>query len=197
MYVQIMEGRTSDPEGIRRQGERWQQELRPDAVGFLGVTAGTTADGRTIAVVRFESEELARANSERTEQSAWFAEMEKYFDGPPSFTGSSDVDTFLGGPSLEAGFVQVMKVRGADRAHVARLDAAFEQVAHLRPDLLGGLRVWTGDDSYVETNYFTSEAEARAGESKEFPAEVTDLLAEFADAIANTEWLDLPDPQLH
>ena len=88
------------------------------------------------------------------------------------FTESSDVTEFLGGGSDEAGFVQVMKVSGVDRAKVERLDASFDKFANLRPDLLGGLRVWTGPDAYVEAAYFTSEAEARAGEKAEVPEEL-------------------------
>jgi hypothetical protein len=196
MFVQLIEGRTTDAEGLERQGERWQAEVRPGAVGYLGVTSGVTADGRSIAIVRFESEAAARANSERPEQSAWWADTSKFFDGDVDFTESSDVTEFLGGGSDEAGFVQVMKVSGVDRAQVERLDQTFEQFAKLRPDLLGGLRVWTGPDRYVEAAYFSSEADARAGEQAELPAEVQATMAEFQEVMANTEFLDLTDPQL-
>ena len=48
MFVQIIEGRTSDAAGLMRMGERWEAELRPGATGFLGATIGVTADGRFI-----------------------------------------------------------------------------------------------------------------------------------------------------
>lgn len=197
MFVQIIEGRTADAEGLVRQGERWQSEVKPGAVGFLGVTAGVTADGRAITMARFESEQAARANSERPEQSAWWSEMAKYFDGDPTFTESSDVQELLGGGSNDAGFVQVMKSRGVDRARMARLDEQLERFAGERPDLLGGIRVWTGPDSCVEMNYFSSEAEARAGEKKELPPEMQEMMGEFQDLMQNTEFLDLSHPQLH
>lgn len=196
MFVQIIEGRTSDAEGLMAQGDRWQEELRPGAVGYLGVTAGVAADGRSIVLVRFESEEAARANSERPEQGAWFQEMQKYYDGEPAFTESSDVTEFLGGGSNDAGFVQVMKVKEVDRALVERLDASFEQFAHLRPDLLGAIRVWTAPDAYVEAAYFTSEADARKGEQAEMPEEMQAAMADFEKIVANTEFIDLPNPQL-
>ena len=129
MFVQLIEGRTTDAEGLERQGERWQDEVKPGAVGYLGVTSGVTADGRSIAIVRFESEEAARANSDRPEQSAWWADTSKFFEGDVEFSESSDVTEFLGGGSDEAGFVQVMKVSGVDRAQVERLDQTFEQFA--------------------------------------------------------------------
>jgi len=197
MFVQIIEGRTNDADGIKRQGDRWQTEVGPGAAGFLGVTSGVTADGRAIAIARFESEELARANSARPEQSAWWAEMEKYYDGEVTFTESTDVQEFLGGGSNDAHFVQIMKSTGVDRDRMGRLDEQFEKFAGLRPDLIGSFRVWTGADRCIEANYFTSEADARAGEQQELPAEVQALMSEFQDLMQNTEFLDLSDPQIH
>lgn len=158
------------------------------------MTSGVAADGRTITIARFASEEAARANSERPEQSGWWAEMSKYYD--VAFTESSDVQEFLGG-SNDAGFVQIMKSRGVDRARMAQLDEQFEKFSAQRPDLIGSVRVRTGPDRCVEANYFTSEAEARAGESKELPAELQAMMAEFQDVMQHTEFLDLTDPQLN
>src|SRR4051795_8076644 len=107
MFVQVVEGHTSDPDAMVRQGARWQETVGPVAVGFLGVTAGSTADGRSIAIVRFESEAAARKNEALPEQQAWAAEMGKAYDGPPTFTDSTDVEELFGGPSKDAGFVQV------------------------------------------------------------------------------------------
>lgn len=198
MFVQIIEGTASDPEGVARQGERWQQELRPGAAGYLGATSGVAPDGRAITIVRFDSEGAARANSERPEQGAWWSETEKCYSGPVTFTESSDVVEFLGGGSNDAGFVQVMKVHDVNRAEVERLDKEFEKVApSARPDLIGGLRIWTGPGSYVEAAYFTSEAEARAAEQAGPPPELEDLMGEFGELTGNTEFIDLPNPQLY
>jgi len=195
MFVQIIEGRTSDPKALMEQGEAWQRDVRPGAIGYLGVTAGSTPDGRTIAIVRFEDEASARANSERPEQAAWFEGMAKLYDGDPSFTESSDTTMWLGGGSDDAGFVQIMKSAGVDRAQVEKMDEAFEPFVHLRPDLLGGLRIWTGPDSCLDVAYFTSEAEARKGEQAEMPDELTKVMAEFA-GMGTTEYYDLTEPQL-
>ena len=196
MFVQVIEGRTQDAEGLKRQGERWQVEVGPGAIGYLGVTSGVTADGRAITIARFESAEAARANSDRPEQGQWWSEMAKYYDGEVTFTESTDTAEFLGGGSNDAGFVQIMKSTGVDRDRVARMDQEFERFAELRPDLIGSFRVWTGPDSCIEANYFTSEAEARAGEKKELPAEVQAMMAEFQDVMKNTEFLDLTDPYI-
>ena len=195
MFVQIIEGRTSDAKALMDHGEQWQQDVRPGAIGYLGITAGVTADGRSIAIVRFEDESSARANSERPEQSAWWEGMAKLYDGEPTFSESSDVTEWMGGGSDDAGFVQVMKSTGVDRAKVEEMDKVFESYTHLRPDLLGGLRIWTGADSCVDVAYFTSESEARAGEKAEMPDEVQELMGDF-EGMGDTEYLDLTEPQL-
>jgi hypothetical protein len=195
MFVQVIEGRTGDPAAIIEHGDRWQREVRPGAIGYLGVTAGVTADGRMVAIVRFDDEASARANAQRAEQTAWFAGMAKLYDGEPTFTESSDVTEWMGGGSNDAGFVQVMKSTGVDRAQVEKMDAAFEPFASQRPDLLGGLRIWTGPGSCIDVAYFTSEEEARKGEQAEVPDELKQLTSEF-DGMGETEYLDLTDPQL-
>ena len=195
MFVQIIEGRTSDAKALMDHGEQWQQDVRPGAIGYLGITAGVTADGRSIAIVRFEDESSARANSERPEQSTWWEGMAKLYDGEPTFSESSDVTEWMGGGSDDAGFVQVMKSTGVDRAKVEEMDKVFESYTHLRPDLLGGLRIWTGPDSCVDVAYFTSESEARAGEKAEMPDEVQELMGDF-EGMGDTEYLDLTEPQL-
>ena len=196
MFVQIIEGRAKDREALAKRGESWEREVGPGAVGFLGVTAGVTEDGRAITIARFESEEAARANSERPEQSAWFAETAKLYDGEPTFTESSDVTLWMGGGSNDAGFVQVMKSTGVDRATVEKMDAIFEPHTGLRPDLLGGIRVWTGKDSCVDAAYFTSEAEAREGEKAEMPAELQEAMAGMEQGMGEVEYFDLTEPHL-
>ena len=199
MFVQVIEGKVSDKAGLQRQMDRWQADVRPGAVGFLGSTGGVTDDGVSFAIARFESAAAAKANSERNEQSQWWAETETCFAGPVSFTDSEDIEEFLGGGSNDAGFVQVMKTAaGPGRTVVHDLDKEFEKHASTwRPDLIGGVRVWTGETSTVEVNYFTSEAEARANENKEPPPELAALFSKYADVIANTEFLDLRDPWLY
>src|ERR671939_317468 len=71
MFVQVVQGRTSDPQALDAATERWMRDLAPGATGWLGTTGGITEDGRAIAVVRFESEEAARRNGKRPEQQQW------------------------------------------------------------------------------------------------------------------------------
>jgi hypothetical protein len=197
MFVQVWEGRVSDRDGLHRQTDRWERELRPGATGFLGSTVGVTDDGYGIAFARFESASAAKANSDRPEQGQWWAETEKCFGGEVSFTDSEDVETFFGGGSNDAGFVQIMRGR-ANRDQLHEMDKSFvEHAPSFRPDLMGVLRVWTGPDAYTEAAYFTSEAEAREGEKKEPPAAIAAEMAKFEEMAANIEFLDLRDPWLY
>lgn len=196
MFVQVIEGTTSDVPSLRRQLDRWVKELRPGADGFLGATIGVTDDGQVLNLARFTSEAAARANSERAEQGQWWAETEKCFDGEVTFADSSDVDLIGGGGSDDAGFVQVMKTEGVDRQRMRAFDEALQPFLDQRPDIHGGIRVWTGPDRCTEVIYFLSEAEARKGE-QEAPPEAQEAFAEFADLMEQVEYLDLRDPWLY
>jgi len=197
MFVQVIEGNVADRDALYRQLDRWAAEVAPGATGYLGSTGGVTADGRAVLMARFESAEAARANSARPEQGQWWAETEKCFDGEVSFADSVEVETFGEAAFDSAGFVQVMKGGGADRERMVAMDRAFEpHMAGFRPDLLGGVRVWTGPGSYVEAAYFTSEADARANEQNEPPAALAELMGDFGEMMAGVEFLDLREPKL-
>src|SRR5438445_3837831 len=126
MYIQIIQGKVSDPDHLSRQLERWRKELKPGAKGYLGHTGGTTSDGRSIAMVRFESEADAQANSQRPEQGAWWQEASKAFDGEVAFHDCREVDTALGGGTNDAGFVQVMQGKAKDKAKLRKQLPAME-----------------------------------------------------------------------
>ena len=198
MFVQVIEGRVSDAGRLRRQMDEWDTTLRPGAAGFLGSTAGVTDDGNGIAFARFESAAAAKANSERAEQGQWWADTESCFDGEVSFVDSEYVDSLLAGGSNDAGFVQVMKSHSVDREKVEAMDREFDSIAAtVRPDLIGGTRVWTGPDTCIELAYFTSEADAREGERKEVPPEFAERFGEFEEMMKNTEFIDLRQPWLY
>ncbi len=200
MFIQVITGTVADPEGLERQVERWQQELRPGAVGYLGTTAGITDDGRVVVLARFESEQAARRNSQRTEQGNWWAETEKCLDSV-AFAESVSVDTMLGGGNDKAGFVQVMRGRVKDPGRLETLGARKAEIeaviGRARPDVLGDVMVVTGDGSYIEAVYFSSEAEARRAEAVALPEDMATLMADFDAAVAIEEYLDLRNPWLH
>jgi hypothetical protein len=193
MFVQIIKGRTKDAAAMRAQGERWAAEVKPGAIGHVGGTFGVADDGTFVVVARFEDEASARANSERPEQAAWWSGVEPLLDGPAGFRESSDIRLLFDGPSSAAGFVQVMEGTVPDRAKAEATDNAEleAQLKEARPDLLGGLRAWFDGGDYVEVAYFTSEDEARKGESS---GDFEGPQAEFTAAFGEPTYTDLRNP---
>lgn len=198
MFVQIIRGEAADPAALRRQFDRWGDDLRPGAAGFVGATQGVTDDGRFVALVCFESPAAAQANSDRPEQAAWWEETAGALQGTPTFVDCTEADTYLAGPSGDAGFVQVMHGGGpADRSRIRDLDTSFESVTEeFRPDVIGGLRAWHPDGRFTEAVYFTSEEEAREGESQEPPPDFKPMVNEQMALLRDVEWLDLREPWL-
>jgi hypothetical protein len=196
MFVQVIQGRTRDAAGLKGQLDRWVDDLSGGAKGYLGSTAGVADDGTAILLARFESEEAARANSDRPEQGAWWAETEKYFDGDVTFVDSSEVDVTMAGGSNDAGFVQVMQGRVTDKDRVKAFEDEFmPKLAEMRPDVMGSIRAWDGD-RFTEAIYFTSEEAARKGEAEMTSGEGAEGMAEFDTLFDDLTYIDLRDPWL-
>jgi hypothetical protein len=194
VFVQVIEARTNDPKGFRRQAAKWEQEVRPGAVGFLGTTGGVADDGRVIVLARFADEASARKNSERPEQGTWWEGMAALLEGEATFRESSDVTLLFDGGSDRAGFVQIMHGT-VDRAKAESFEtpAMMDELRAARPDLIGAMRVWFAGGAFVEAAYFTSEADARRGESSEaFAGPQQEYMALFSEMA----FTDLRDPIL-
>src|SRR5829696_941263 len=116
MFIQVITSRCSDPGRLRRQLDLWEETISPGAEGWLGSTSGVSADGNSVAVVRFDSREHADASSSRPEQDAWWRETTACFEGDVEFRDYDDGFTMLDGGSDHAGFVQVMQGRVEDAA---------------------------------------------------------------------------------
>src|SRR3954466_13178348 len=114
MFVQVIQGKASDPAAMRTHVDSWAASVGAGAEGWLGTTGGVTDDGTSVAVVRFESEEAARRNSERPEQGEWWGQMASYYEGDPEFHDCTIVDVDTYGDPDRAGFVQVMQGKVSD-----------------------------------------------------------------------------------
>jgi hypothetical protein len=67
-----------------------------------------------------------------------------------------------------------------------------------RPDVIGQVVAFHDDGpTYTDIVYFTSEAEARANEQNDMPAELQELMEQLMSAAEVDEYLDLKDPVLH
>jgi hypothetical protein len=180
--------------------ERWQRDLMPGAIGYLGTTAGMADDGTFVALARFESAESAQANSDRPEQGDWWAETAQCFDGDVTFMDCRDVRPWMDGGSDSAGFVQIMEGRSSDAAAVARMhdymSSHSDEVHQSRPEIIGGLMMDVGDGRWVDAIYFTSEDEARRGETAEMSEEMRAEMEEGMKLMGDVSYFDLHHPML-
>lgn len=198
MFVQIIQARVKDRDGAKAELDRWQRELGPSAEGYLGTTGGITPDGQFVGVIRFESEDAARAQSNKPEQDQWWNAFSQHLDGEASFFDSSGVSVGSKGGSDQAGFVQIMqgKVNSIEKAK--EMDAVMEQeTADRRPDVIGSLTAYQEDGSFYSAIYFTSLEEARQGEKEmtENPPPEMEQWDELMEG--ELKFYDLEEPWLH
>jgi hypothetical protein len=191
VFIQIIQGKCTKQDECRQMADRWLRDVAPGADGWLGATYGFTDDDEFVAVVRFDSREAATANSERAEQGAWWAEMEKLFDGPVEFHDCEDVALLLAGGSDDAGFVQVIRGRTSDPGTLKAMLADADLLHEMRPEILGATLAIEPDGTFTETVAFSDEASARKGEQTQMPDDVRRGLEE---AVQDARYLDLHKP---
>lgn len=199
MFVQVIQGRVGDPLQVGAALDQWAEELAPEASGWLGSTAGVTDDGRFITLVRFESEEAARRNSDRPEQGHWWAETAKLFTGEVTFSDSTRAEVDLMGDPGDAGFVQIIQGRSSDPDRARELMAQDSSPwAAFRPDIIAILAVEHDGGASTMAVYFTSQEAAREGEGKEPPSELKAQMEEMeALSVGEPEFFDLLQPWMH
>jgi len=191
-----MQGKVADADGLQSAMDRWQKDLAHGAAGWLGTTGGITDGGMFVATVRFDSADAARRNSERPEQGAWWAETQKCFDGPVTFMDCPQVDVWMQGGSDHAGFVQVVEGHTSDAERMRKEMRRFADDMHkMRPEMIGATIALHGDGAFVETVYFTSEAEARQAERIAPPPEMAQAMQD-STMMGDMTYLDLHHPWL-
>jgi hypothetical protein len=199
MFVQVIQGQVSDAKAVKAALDRWQAELAPEASGWLGSTAGVSADGKFVALARFDSEDAARRNSDKPEQDKWWAETATLFTGQPTFRDTTDVVVEEYGDLDSARFVQVMTGRSSnpERARELMADDSVDWQS-FRPDIIGSVGLGYEGGDWLMAIYFTSEAEAREGERKEPPPDIAKAMAEM-DAVSEGEptYIDITEPWLY
>jgi hypothetical protein len=193
MFIQVIQGKCTKQDELRALAESWRTEVGETGdSGFLGGTYGFTDDDMFVGVVRFENREKAMANSARPEQGAWAERMTALMDGPVEFHDCDDVTLFLDGGSDQAGFVQIIRGKVQDPERLKAMMSQDTEMLHReRPDIIGGTLAIEADGTFTETIAFTTEAEARAGEAKEMPAEMRETMEA---ALGEVRFMDLHHP---
>jgi hypothetical protein len=187
----VIHGRSGRPDELGSLAESWRTQGSVGAIGWVGGTCGVTESGDFLGVVRFTSQENARANCARPETAAFAQEMSGLMDGPVEFHDCDDVTTFLAGGSDDAGFVQVIRGHTDDAGPMKAMLADTADLQQMRPEIIGGTFALAGEGTFFQTVYFTDEASARSGEGLEPPTEVREQLAKV---MADARFVDLREP---
>jgi len=198
MFIQIIQGRATNPPGIRRDLGRWQRQLAADADGWLGSTTGITEDGWSITVVRFASEAHARRNRDRPEQREWWRDASQHLARVISHDAPK-VHLHWDGGSDQAGFVQVIQGHTDDIERMASLSRDRDDLlAREAPHLLGMTVAEHADrpGDYTQIVYFASEQDARRSALEPSAAADEPLLEPWPSLMTNARYFDLRDPQM-
>jgi hypothetical protein len=198
MFIRVIQGRATNPPGIRRDLGRWRRLLAADADGWLGSTTGITEDGWNITVVRFASEEQARRNRNRPEQREWWRDASQHLARVVSHDAPT-VHTYRDGGSDQAGFVQILQGHTDDMERLVNLERDQEEVlAREAPHILGMTLAEHADrpGDFTQTVYFTSEQDAHRADQERSAKEDEPALDEQRSLMTNLRSFDLRDPQL-
>ena len=198
MFIQVIQGRATNPPGIRRDLGRWQRQLAADADGWLGSTTGITKDGWSITVVHFASEAQARRNSDRPEQREWWRDASQHL-ARIAVHDAPKVHSYRNGGADGAGFVQVIQGYRHDMERMASLGRDQKKVlARKAPQILGVTLAehadWPGD--FTQILYFTSEQDARRFAPEPPPQTDEPAQQERRALMTNLRAFDLREPQL-
>jgi hypothetical protein len=195
MFIQVIQGRCRDADRLHQLSDEWRETLGPKTEGWLGGTYGVTDDGQFVGIVRFDSKEAAAKSSQRPEQDAWFRQMQECFDGEVTFHDCDDAMMWLGGGSDDAQFVQVIQGRLNDPERFRQfMSQPMDALHEFRPEILGGTVAIDKDGFVTQTVAFSTEAEAREGESKPMPQDMRDMSEDEFSQIQDVTYLDLHHP---
>jgi hypothetical protein len=190
MFIQIIQGRATNPPGIHRDLGRWQRQLAADADGWLGSTTGITEDGWSITVVHFASEAHARRNRDRPEQREWWRDASQHLARVSSHDATKIYLHWDGGTE-RAGFVRVVQGHTDD---VERMASLARQAPHLLGMTVAEHADRPGD--FTQLVYFTSEQDARRSAPERPAAADEPVLERSPSLMTNARCFDLRDPHM-
>ncbi len=84
-FVQMVEMSTSRMEEMQKFHEEWREQNPDRLLDWSIVAEDRDNPGKFVAIVHFESYDVAMKNSEDPRTSEYAAKMEELSDGPPTF----------------------------------------------------------------------------------------------------------------
>jgi len=159
MFVQVVRGFVADPSATFARLDDWLEHLAPGAEGWLGTTAGVTADRELVSFVRFASAADARRSSDRVEQGLWWAGSVLLFTGEIDFDNYDDVELLGDGGADGAGSVEVLLGRTRQGRSVDDLGARLTALtADPAAPTIGGLLGRHDDGRFTHAVWFCRPA---------------------------------------
>jgi hypothetical protein len=194
MVVEIVQGMATDPLKVHQLLDRWAIDVAPQAPGWHDTTAGVAADGRFIAMIRFDSTVAPIPGHDQ-----WRAETMGLLNGDTSHAVYDRVVVLKEGAAGTAGFVQFVLGRVHDLAAAETYLKDFDEiVAPLRPDSTGRLMASRDDGQFIGAFTFSSEDAARAGETLEVSPRIAEMKRRgVALGDGRAEYIDLTDPWVY
>lgn len=163
MFVQVVRGFVADPSATFARLDDWLEHLAPGAEGWLGTTAGVTADRELISFVRFASAAAARRSSDRVEQGLWWAGSVLLFTGEIDFDNYDDVEMLGDGGADGARAVEVLLGRTRQGRPVEDLGARLSALtADPAAAAIGGLLGRHDDGRFTHAVWFCHSAPDRS-----------------------------------
>ena len=163
MFVQVVRGVVADPVATFARLDDWLEHLAPGATGWLGTTAGVTADRELVSFVRFATAADARRSSDRVEQGLWWAGSVLLFTGDVVFDNYDDVEVLGDGGADGAGSVEVLLGRTRPGRPASDLGARLTALtADPAVGAIGGLLGRHDDGQFAHAVWFCRSASARA-----------------------------------
>ncbi|MFP5297817.1 MAG: hypothetical protein ACLGHL_02375 [Actinomycetota bacterium] len=169
-------------------------ESLADRQGWRSAVAGIARTDEFLAALEFTDPPSAAAALSDLTVSGWFKEVEGCLKDPET-RDSFEGETLIAGTREDAGFIQVIRGRTTDRERWTAINEAMQEVMRThRPEVLAASIAWFDDDHFSETVFFTSEQEAREGESREFPGGMAGLFGELMNLVEDLTYVDVRDP---
>jgi len=163
MFVEVVQGMATDPLKIHQLLDRWVIDVAPQAPGWHDTTAGVAADGRFIAMIRFDSTVAPIPGHDQ-----WRAETMDLLNGDTSHAVYDRVVVLKEGAVGTVGFVQFVLGRVHDLAAAETYLKDFDEIiAPRRPDSTGRLMASRDDGQFIgafafeEGKYVPSQEDLR------------------------------------
>ncbi len=164
MFIEVVEGRALDAAATRDEWLEVQAVLESVAVGWLGVTAGASADRHFVALLGFETEEAARITMDSGRERGSWDRLGRVVERL-SFRECRNVRAFFTTDARNVESVDLTRGVVSDLVGIGAMFAPGTSSREGDPSVVGGLACWDAEGVAVTALYRTARAIPAAAES--------------------------------